>query len=187
MTQHRIRTLTAGIASAALAGGLALTALPQAQAAPHTASPNSLSDQDRTYLHDSAQGDRFEVIGGWLARHKADRRAVRRFGALMVRDHRQSYGDIRQLATSLGYDVPTTPSAGQARTLHLWRTMSRHDFKCAYIPFEWEDHQLDISDAKDEIQNGKNPQVIANARQELPTLDYHLQRVTRILEHLHGC
>lgn len=187
MAQHRTRILTAGLASAALAGGLAVSALPQASAATQASSPNSLSEQDQTYLHDSAQGDLFEVRGGRLATHKGDRKAVRKFGRLMVSDHTQSYDETRQLATSLGYDVPTSPSTGQHQTLKLWRSMGRHSFKCAYIPYEWEDHQLDIADAKDEIQNGQNPKVIDEAKKELPILEQHLARATKVLEHLRGC
>ena len=187
MAQHRTRILTAGIASAALAGGLAVAALPQATAATHAAAPSNLNEQDQTYLHDSAQGDLFEVRGGRLAAHKADRSAVRKFGRMMVRDHTQSYDETKQLAASLGYDVPTTPSAGQHRVIKLWRSMDRHSFKCAYLPYEWEDHQLDISDAKDEIQNGQNPKVIDEAKKELPVLEQHLARATRVLEHPRGC
>ena len=187
MAQHRTRILTAGIASAALAGGLAVSALSPATAVTHAASPNSLSEQDQTYLHDSAQGDLFEIRAGRLATHKGDRRAVRKFGRMMVRDHTQSYDETKQLAASLGYDVPTTPSAGQHHVTRLWRSMGRHSFACAYIPYEWEDHQLDISEAKDEIQNGQNPKVIDEAKKELPVLEQHLARATTVLEHLRGC
>lgn len=187
MAQHRTRIVAAGLASAALAGGLAVSALPQATAATHGATPNSLTEQDQTYLHDSAEGDLFEARAGRLAVHKADRPAVRRFGRMMVRDHSQSYTETKQLAAALGYDVPTAPSAGQHQAIKLWRSMDRHSFKCAYIPYEWEDHQLDISDAKDEIANGQNPKVVDQAKKELPILELHLARATTVLEHLRGC
>jgi putative membrane protein len=173
--------LTAAGAATAASQPTAFSTAAAAQAAP------SVSAQDRMYLHDSMRGDRFEVLGGRLARHTSDRAAVRRFGARMVRDHRMAYADAKQTAQEVGVAAPRRPSPGQRRVLALWRTLPERSLNCAYITYEWEDHQLDIADAQDEIKDGTNPAVVAEARKDLPVLQAHLRAVTRILHHMRGC
>ena len=173
--------LAAAGAALAFAQPSAISSASAAQAVP------SVSAQDRMYLHDSLQGDRFEVRGGRLAHHKSDRAAVRRFGARMVRDHRMSYADARQTAEEVGVAAPRRPSPEQRRVLALWRSLPEGSFNCAYITYEWVDHQLDVADAQDEIKDGSNPAVIADARKDLPVLQAHLRAVTRILHHMRGC
>lgn len=177
--------LAAGLSTAALA--LASPALPHASAAPSQTGDAPLNAQDRTYLHDSPQGDLFEIRGGHVALRKGGRWAVRHFGRVMVRDHSMEYNDAKALGTTLGVDIPTRPSAGQHDVLRLWRSMNRHSFACAYISYEWEDHQLDIADAKDEIKDGQNQQVIKAAEDSLPVLNKHLALAERALHHLRGC
>jgi putative membrane protein len=152
-----------------------------AQAAP------SVNAQDRMYLHDSMQGDLLEVRGGHVAHHMSDRAAVRRFGDRMVKDHTMSYAEAKRTAQELGVKVARRPSPGQRRVVALWRTLPRQSFACAYITYEWEDHQLDIAEAQDEIKDGSNPSVVADARKDLPVLQTHLRLATEILHRMRGC
>jgi putative membrane protein len=180
------RLLGIGISSAALVS-TAVMGVPQASASAHHAAHSSLNAQDRTYLHDSPQGDLLEIRGGRIARHKAHRQVVRQFGRRMIRDHSQEYREARQVGHTVGYAIPTSPSRGERRVLDIWRSTNPFAFPCAYITYEWEDHQLDIADAKDEIKDGHNHAVIADARQSLKVLRQHLRIATRILHHMRGC
>jgi putative membrane protein len=182
--RSKVAAVVLTAAGAALAASQP-TAFSSAAAA--TQAAPTVSAQDRMYLHDSLHGDRFEVRGGRLAHRKSDRVAVRRFGARMVRDHRMSYAEARQTAQEVGVAAPSRPSAGQRRVVALWRTLPERSFNCAYITYEWVDHQLDIADAQDEIKDGTNPSVVAHARKDLPILQAHLRFATRILHHMRGC
>jgi hypothetical protein len=51
-----------------------------------------------------------------------------------------------------------------------------------YADLEAKDHQQDISEAKDEVQDGRNPEIRNDAAREIPTLDEHL----KIAEQLGG-
>jgi putative membrane protein len=185
LNRHPKRT----VAALAAAGAALAIVQPTVWSTPATAAQAapSVNAQDRMYLHDSMQGDLFEVRGGHLAHRTSDRAAVRRFGHRMVKDHSMSYADAKQTAQELGVAAARRPSPGQRRVLALWRTLPTRSFACAYITYEWEDHQLDIADAQDEIKDGSNPSVIADARQELPVLQTHLRLATRILHHMRGC
>lgn len=198
ITQHHHRTLLAGFSSAVVAVALPLGGIASASASTGShhhhwhhhhlsRSHAALSKQDRTFLSDSAEGDRFEVLGGGLARTTGVRQDVQSFGERMMSDHTQEYADTVHTAARFGLAVPTEPSDGQRAVLSLWGSMSGASFDCAYITYEWEDHQLDIADAKDEIENGHNGAVIREARHSLPTLREHLRLATGILRGLGRC
>jgi putative membrane protein len=187
MNQDKVRLTLASLSTAALATTATVVAVPHATASGDQPARSPLNAQDRTYLHDSAQGDLLEVRGGRLAVRKTDRAKVEAFGHRMVRDHSREYRETRKLGREVGYAVPTRPSRGERRVLTLMRSLAPHSFPCAYIAYEWEDHQLDIADAQDEIKDGRNPKVIQDARQALPMLRKHLHIVSRILNRMPGC
>jgi putative membrane protein len=173
-------SLSAAAVVAALATGLA-----PAQAASSRAASDQPNAQDRTWVSDSAEGDLFEVAGGRLAMRRSHDPAVRRFGHRMVVDHTRLYRKTARVADALGLDVPTQPSRGQRAVLDSWRTVTGHAFICAYVPYEWEDHQLDISDAQDEVADGQADAAVSDARSGLPVLHEHLDLVSKLLHHPH--
>src|SRR4051794_17153935 len=174
---------THALAAAAVAAVLLTAAGPAAATpAPHRAEPTS---QDVKWVSDSSAGDLFEVAGGRLAMQRSHDPAVRRFGHRMVVDHRRLYQATRAVARGLGIKVETEPSRGQQAVLRSWRHVSGHAFVCSYVPYEWEDHQLDIADTKDEIDQGSQPEVIADAQAALPVLQQHLDLVSRLLHDRH--
>lgn len=190
MTKQRI----AAIVSASALATSVVTAAAVAEATPGPANSaatpiptpsGTLSDQDRTYLHDDAEGNVFEIRAGRLAARHGRTRAVRAFGRRMVRDHTQAYAELSATAKAVGYaDLPTRPSPQQRHLVSLWGGMGKRAFDRAYIGYEWEGHQLDISDAKDEVKDGKNASVRQDAAASLPMLEAHLSRAQYILMHL---
>jgi putative membrane protein len=140
-----------------------------------------VSGQDQDFISSSAEGDLFEVAAGRLAMHRSHDRAVRQFGRRMVSDHTESYRHVTRVGHKLGVDVPTAPSVGQRAVLRSFRHQTGTAFVCAYVPYEWEDHQLDIAEARDEVADGTAHRAIADARSELPTLHEHLHLVSKIL------
>jgi putative membrane protein len=135
----------------------------------------SVSAWDEQWLMMSIQGDRFEVAGGRLGESKATTPAVRALAARLVKDHSASLKDAIKLAKKLGVDVPPAPSPSQRWELKTVAAFSGKEFDRRYGDLEVLDHKQDISEAKDEVTQGTNRDVRANARKELPTLRKHLK------------
>jgi putative membrane protein len=172
------------VGTAALAAALATTLGP-ARAAPARGGSDRPNAQDRSWVSSSTEGDLFEVAAGRLAIRRSHDPAVRRFGHRMVADHTRLYRATAQVAEAVGVEVSTEPSRGQRAVLRSWRTVSGHAFVCAYVPYEWEDHQLDITESRDEVDQGRSSAVVSDAESGLPVLHEHLDLVSRLLHHRH--
>jgi putative membrane protein len=176
------RQIPARSACAAAVAALVTAVVPAT--ASHAAPGDAPNDQDRTWVSDSSAGDLFEVAGGRLAMRSSDP-GVRRFGRLMIRDHRKLYHATATVAQSLGLDVEDKPSRGQRAVLRDWKHLSGRAFICSYVPYEWEDHQLDIADSEDEVEDGQADAVQADAAAGLPVLHHHLDLASRLLHSRH--
>lgn len=156
-------------------------------AAAAAANGSTLSSQDRDYLTKSAQGDKFEVLGGQAAQTKTTVMVVRTFGQRMVSDHSKSFEELAQAAPSLGFTAPTTPDSTQQKTLALMSQLSGTTFACSYLMTEYNDHEADVAMTKLEIASGQSPQVKQMAQKELPTLEQHLSMAQSALENTTRC
>lgn len=176
----RIAALTAALA---VAVPVAVETAPADAARP----ASGLSKQDRTYLHDAAQANLAEVAAGRLAAHRSGRPAVRAFGREMVVDHGKLYRSLDRLATKVDVTLPQRPSAEQRKVGALLSTSGGKAFTCAYVPFQWDDHQLVIAKTVKEVRQGSDPKVVAAAKASLPVLREHYRMATRLLKRLHSC
>jgi predicted outer membrane protein len=129
---------------------------------------------DKQWLQTSIEGDRFEIAGGTLAQQKGASQGVRAYGARLVTDHTKSLQDATELAQKLGIEVPKAPSPSMQWELQTVAMFDGAQFDANYADLEAKDHQQDISEAKDEVQDGRNPKIRRDAAQEIPTLQEHL-------------
>jgi putative membrane protein len=130
---------------------------------------------DKQWLQTSIEGDLFEIAGGKLAQDKGASDGVRSYGARLVADHSKSLQDATALAQKLGIEVPKAPSPSMQWELQTVAKFDGAQFDANYADLEAKDHQQDISEAKDEVQDGRNPEIRHDAAQEIPTLQEHLQ------------
>jgi putative membrane protein len=133
------------------------------------------SQQDITWMKTSAAGDLFEIEGGKLAQTHAHSAAVKQFGARLESDHTKSSADMKKLAAQLKVTLPTAPDSKERAELKQLASLHGAAFDKQYVKTEISDHKMDISDAKKEISTGSNPQVIKEARKDLPVLQTHLR------------
>ena len=152
---------------------------PESHGAEHKRSDNTcdaaaVSAQDSQYLQGAIQGDRFEIAGGQYAQQHGVDASTRALGTRLVADHSKSLTDAVALANQLGIPVPQTMSDEQRHELDQVEAHTGLHFDDLYAELEVTDHHKDIHDAEQETREGCNAQVIANAAQELPTLETHL-------------
>ncbi len=172
-------TAATGAAPAASA-----TTDPSAGSAASAAAPNP---QDLAYLDFAARANLAEVAMGQLAKRQGHSAAVRDFGRDMVRDHRRQYRALEVLAETVGVTLPSRPSRDQRRLVRLWSDLEGKAFSCAYVPFQWGDHQLVIAQTEKEVLAGADPVVTQSAAASLPVLQEHLGHATRLLRRLGRC
>jgi putative membrane protein len=181
--------LAGGLAAAVTAVTVAVVPSAAAPAAPATASSSAAapSAQDLAYLTFAAQANLAEIALGKLARRASDSESVHDFGRDMVKDHRKLYGSLQATASTLGVQLPTRPSRDQRRVARAWSTLDGRAFDCAYVPFEWGDHQLVISMTDREVQLGTEPAVKQGAAASLPVLQEHFMHAKDLLHSLRSC
>lgn len=141
----------------------------------------TVSAQDKQFLQKSAAGDIFEIEGGTLAMQRGQTAQTRAYGQRLVTDHTKSLSDAKTLAAKLNITLPTQPDATMQAMLDSFRNASTSAFDRVYAAGEVKDHTEDIADANKEVTTGSNSSVISNAKNELPTLQTHLQLGQQLL------
>jgi putative membrane protein len=136
--------------------------------------PRNVSGLDQEWLKTSAQGDVFEIRGGHMALGKSQNTAVRRLAQRLIADHSKSLSDARKLASQLGIQLKLEPTQTQQWQLWELNEMSGNEFDHDYSQLEVQDHMQDIEETTSEVQEGSNPQIRHDARQEIPMLQLHL-------------
>jgi putative membrane protein len=134
-----------------------------------------VSGLDKTSLQTSMEGDLFEIAGGKLALTKSHTSAVDTLAKRLIKDHTKSYIDAVKVARSLGVKVEKTPTPTGTWELLTVAKVSGATFDRWYTSLEVYDHVQDIQETTDEVRDGTNAAVVANAKQDLPMLKMHLK------------
>jgi putative membrane protein len=154
---------------------LAAVALVAATAG-NASSQKPLSALDKHYLQSGAMGDHFEITGGKLAASRGTNAKVKALGKRLAKDHAKSLSGLRKLGHRFGVSIPKSPSPTQRWELGVVKSQPNGKaFDRAYTSLEVADHKQDIEDAKEEIHEGSNAKVRADAKKELPELRTHLK------------
>jgi putative membrane protein len=152
-----------------------------AQARPRAAAAKP-SGLDEESLKTSMQGDLFEIKGGRIALSKSHNAAVLKLANRLVSDHTKSFDETAALARKLGVDVPKAPTASEQWELRIVSSLKGRAFNHWYSSLEVFDHLQDISEAKDEVQDGKLASVRKESKQEIPILRTHLKLAQQALK-----
>lgn len=180
---NRPRTALVPFAAGALAAGL-LGGAPAPASALSSAQP---SPADAAYLAFAARANLTEIAQGRLAKQNAADPEVREFGRQMVRDHRKQLRALEAVAASVGVSLPSRPDKQQRQVTRAWSTLEGRAFDCAYVPFQWGDHQLVIAATQAEAAAGTDPAVRQAAAAALPVLVEHYEHVTMLVGDLGRC
>lgn len=143
-----------------------------------------VSGLDEEWTMAALEGDLFEVKGGKLAQKQGQNPAVKQLGERLASDHGESYAKGSRLAKKLGIEVPSEPTYPEKWELQTVGEMSGSAFDKGYTSLERLDHKQDIEDAKEELEDGTNPQVKALARTDLKMYREHLALVIKTQQQL---
>jgi putative membrane protein len=137
----------------------------------------------QSFITKAARANRSEIDEARYALDHSSNDQVKQFAQRMIDDHTKALDQLKQIASSDGYDMPSgmkESSADRMEMSHL-----KHDqgakFDTAYSRHEVREHRAVIAEFKQAEQNmSLDPAVRRYARETLPTLTEHL----RLAQHL---
>jgi putative membrane protein len=130
---------------------------------------------DTAFATKAAQGGMAEVELGNLAKDKGSSDAVKNFGQRMVDDHSKANTELKDLASRLNINLPTSLAAKDQATKDHLSKLSGAEFDRAYMKHMVADHRKDVAEFKRESASGKNADLKAWAGKTVPTLESHLK------------
>ncbi|HOC38139.1 MAG TPA: DUF4142 domain-containing protein [Thermodesulfobacteriota bacterium] len=144
----------------------------------------SLSEADRTFLMEAAQGGLFEVTLGKMASQRASAADVKEFAQLMVTDHSKANDELKQLAQKKGVTLPTELDAKHSEKIESIAAKSGSEFDRAYMEEMVKDHEKDVKSFQKEAAEGEDAEIKAFAARTVPILEQHLQKAQGIFQQL---
>jgi putative membrane protein len=116
-----------------------------------------------------------EVELGKLAVAKAASQQVKDFGQKMIDDHSKANDELKTLAQTKNFSMPTDLGAKDKALRARLSNLSGAAFDRAYVQAMVTDRRMDVNEFRQESKVGKDTDVKAFASKTLPTLDDHLK------------
>jgi putative membrane protein len=161
----------------------------EAQEASTTTAPSSpampaqaatLTHGDKKFIKKVARASTNEVALSQLADGRALSPEVKSFATMMVADHTQANSDLGLLANAKGIDITKPVTEGKADDVSSLSSKSGVDFDQAYAKLMVSAHKGAVDLFKDEVANGKDPDVVVFAKKYVDTLSMHLDRAVAL-------
>jgi putative membrane protein len=145
----------------------------------------SAQQADQTnFLADAIRGNVAEVKLGQLAAERAQSQKVREYGEMLRKDHTQTLQRASSLAHQIGVPAASEISDRAQKQFESLQKLSGDEFDTTFLSQMVRDHQEDIAKFSAQAQNGSDPEVMAFAKETLPTLQSHLQHAQSIQSEL---
>lgn len=139
-------------------------------------------DNDEDFVKEAASGGLMEVELGRLAEQNARNPRVKKFGAMMVKDHSKANEELRSIATSKNINFPANMDDKHMDKVEDLRKKNGEEFDKDYMDQMVDDHEKDIDKFKKEAEDGKNAEVKAFASKTISTLMMHLDSAKAVRE-----
>lgn len=140
----------------------------------------AMTQGEGDFVMDAASGGLFEVELGKYAEKSAQNPRVKRFGAMMVRDHSKANDELKAIVTKMNMQFPPTMDDKHHNKMTDIMKKQGADFDKDYIDQMVDDHQKDTDRFKKEAENNQNPELKAWAAKTLPVLLMHLDSAKAI-------
>jgi putative membrane protein len=145
-----------------------------------TASVSQGNESDNSFLAEAAIINMEEIELGKLAQTKSASKDVKDFGKMMVDGHTKSLGELKDLASKKGVDLPQDVSEkGKATKEELMKADAK-SFDKQYMSKMVDGHQDAISKFESARDNSADADVKAWATKTLPDLKMHLEHAQMV-------
>lgn len=132
-------------------------------------------EDDAKFAMTAADGGMLEVKLGELAQANGSSKAVKDFGANMVKDHSKANDELKALAAQKNITLPAALSDDKQKDYDDLAKKKGKDFDKAYASYMVDDHKEDIDEFEKAAKNCKDADVKAWAAGKVPTLQHHLE------------
>ena len=132
------------------------------------------------FLVKAADGGMAEVDMGNMANQKAASSSVKKYGAMLVKDHSAANDQVKALAAQRNVTLPATVSDANKTKMDDIMKKSGKDFDKAYMDAMIKDHEKDIDMFKDASNKVNDAEVKSFVDNTLPKLQIHLDSARAI-------
>jgi putative membrane protein len=139
-----------------------------------------ISGDDAKFAVKAAAGGLAEVELGKLAQEKGSSQEIKKFGAMMVKDHSAANAELAELAKNKHIVLPETIDEKTTKLKDKLNTKTGQDFDRAYVEAMVADHKEDTAAFVRAIKVVKYPEMTAFAKKTLPVLKMHLAEAEKI-------
>lgn len=141
------------------------------------ASAADLARADRKFLEAAAEAEMFEIGAGKVAVQNAQAAEVKAFAQMMIADHTRVDGELKALAASKGFTLPTEFPRGLRKDLEALTQKAGAEFDHDYAENVAVDAHEDVYELyKDAVEDIKDADIKAFAWKTLPGLQAHLEQ-----------
>jgi putative membrane protein len=135
--------------------------------------PVALADDDKKFAMKAAEGGLGEVNLGGIAASKATNADVKSFGQRMQTDHGKAGDELKQWASTKGFDLPTQPNAETQKAATELSAKSGAAFDKAYMEDMVKDHDKDVKEFQEASKKVKDPDLKSWIDKTLPVVQDH--------------
>jgi putative membrane protein len=139
------------------------------------AQAQGMSDADKKFVKEAAEGGMKEVKLGELAQKNGSSGEIRNLGQQMVTDHSKANDELKALASRKGITVPSALTDDAQKEYDRLSKKTGADFDKEYAKCMVKDHKKDVGEFKKEADKGGDSELKAWASKTLPTLEHHLK------------
>lgn len=170
---------------------------------------DQLTDSDRTFVMNAADGGMFEVMAGQLAIKMdsmmvdsmgtdsmttdsmgtgtmagLDSAGIRSFAQMIITDHTKANNELKTLADKKSVTLATTLTTAKQQKLDSLNALSGSAFNRAYIKMMVSSHQETVDMFQKESDSGSDADVKSFSSTWLPTFKTHLQHAQMLQDSL---
>ena len=185
MRLHTTHALLGGFA--AIAAMAALNASAQTSRTPSSGRQSSSaqstaaqSADDSKFLQEAIRGNAAEVKMGELAKERAQNKAVRDFGQMLIDDHSKANEKAMAVAKQMNVTAASEPSAKQKQEYDAMAKLSGSEFDTTFMSHMVQGHQEAIAMYTTQAQSGDSSKATSYAKATLPTIKEHLSKAQSI-------
>lgn len=144
----------------------------------------SVSEGDRAFMSNVAEGGMTEIQASQAAENQATNPRIKSFAAMMVQDHTHWGDQLGKIAKDRNVMLPNSPSMKQQKDLDDLKKKQGHDFDKAYMKMMVHDHEGVVHDFQHAGGMVKDSALSHFVSEHLPMIQTHLDSAKAIQKSL---
>jgi putative membrane protein len=140
----------------------------------------NVSNDDREFFTEAAQGGIFEVKMAQLVVGKTQNPEIKAFAQRMIADHTKANDELKALAAKKGVNLPTDFSDDHRKHYDDLAKLNGGDFDKEYVSMMVDDHDDDVEEFGEQANEADDADLKAFAAKTLPVLQSHQAQIKAI-------